>query len=379
MRRRGSALAVFLAAVVGVLIGAALVWGLLGRGSTRGGAIPVRPSLGLPPPVSKESQDAIVRAVAKVGPAVVNIRTVYAPPRESPRDRIMREMGIPSRPFPREGEGSGIIIDGQRGYVLTNAHVVKGASQVRVTLPDKRSFEARVVGGDPLSEVAVLQIKGSDLPTATLASAEKLPIGSWVIAIGNPFGFENSVTVGVLSAKDRRISDPSGVSLQDLLQTDASINPGNSGGALVDLAGDVVGIPTAMIPQAQGMGFAVSIDSAREVFEKLIQTGRMPWLGVAHRLLTPEEAKSLKVPPGKGALVLEAVRGGPAAEAGVRPMDVILRLSGRAVDSDAALQKAVRAKNAGDRVDLDIWRDGREIKLSVILGAVPMTLGPRSP
>lgn len=374
MRRRGRGAPVVLSALAGVLIGAGLVWLLVAR-EVGGGMGPVapqpRPAAGAG--VSAASQDAITRAVERVGPAVVNINTLYRPPAQTPMERMMREfMGVPSQPFPREGAGSGIIIDGKQGYVLTNAHVVKGAAKVKVTLSDERSFDAQVVGADPLSEVAVLQIKGGDLPTAELGSAADLPIGSWVIAIGNPFGFENSVTVGVLSAKERQITEPrSRVALQDLLQTDASINPGNSGGALVDLNGTVVGIPTAMIPQAQGMGFAVSIDSAKGVFEKLIRTGKMPWLGVMHHYLLPDEAKKLKVPGGKGTVVVEVVPQGPSAQAGIEPGDVILRVNGNKIDDEGALSAAVRARDAGDRIEVVVWRGGRELKLQVTLGAVP--------
>jgi serine protease Do len=308
--------------------------------------------------------------VKNVGPAVVNISTFYAPPNESPGQRIIRQfMGAPP-PFPKEGEGSGVIIDDKNGYILTNAHVVKGASKVRVGLSDKRTFDAHVAGVDPFSDIAVVQIKGSNLPVARLGSAETTPIGSWVIAIGNPFGLESSVTVGVISAKGRRVPAPSRVELQDLIQTDASINPGNSGGALVNLSGEVIGIPTAMIPQAQGLGFAIAIDSARAVFEKLIKTGKMPWLGVVHHFLSPDEAKKMKL-PGKGTLVVKIAEGGPAEKAGIRAGDVITRFDNHPIDNEKALGDAVRRRDAGDKVNVVLRRDGKEIKLSVKLGAVP--------
>jgi len=377
MRQTGRAAAVLLAGLVGVLIGAGLVWELVaGKAGPRSETVPIAAGGGLRP-VTATSENAIVSAVQRVGPAVVNISTLYAPPRESQTERFLRQfMGIPSQPFPRAGEGSGIIIDGGNGYVLTNAHVVKGAARVRVMLQDKRTFDAHVVGSDPLSEVAVVQIKGGSLPAAVLGSAAKVPIGSWVIAIGNPFGFQNSVTVGVLSAKARQIADPSGVELQDLLQTDASINPGNSGGALVDLSGEVIGIPTAMIPQAQGMGFAVSIDTAKDVAQKLIKTGKMPWLGVMHHYLLPDEAKKLKVPGGQGTLVVRVVPGGPAAQAGMQAGDVILRAGGRAISSERSLGEIIRAHNAGDKLEVEVWRKGREVKLQVTLGAVPQEISP---
>jgi len=373
VRQTGRAASVVLAGLLGALIGAGLVYALVSKQAGQAGKVGTVASAGQLRPVTTSSENAIVAAVQRVGPAVVSITALYG---ESPLERrIKRFMGIPSDPFPRRGQGSGIIIDGKRGYVLTNAHVVKGAAKVQAMLLDKRTFDARVVGADPLSDVAVVQIKGGGLPSAVLGSAAKVPIGSWVIAIGNPFGFQNSVTVGVLSARARQIRDPgSRVALQDLLQTDASINPGNSGGALVGLSGAVIGMPTAMIPQAQGMGFAVSVDSAKQVAEKLIKTGKMPWLGVEHHFLLPDEAKKLNVPEGQGTVIVGVVPGGPADRAGISQGDVILRLNGRRIDGDTALGAAVRAHNAGDRLKVVVWRDGRRMTISVTLGAVPQNL-----
>ena len=371
MRNRGSAAGAFLAALIGVLIGAGLVWMLVSR---HAGGSGVTFGAGGPGPlaqVTSSSEGAIVAAVKNVGPAVVNISTSYAPPNMSATERLMRQAFGRPQPFPKEGEGSGVIIDAKNGYILTNAHVVRGATKMRVRLADRREFDAHAVGSDAYSDVAVVQIEGDKLPAARLGNAAKVPIGSWVIAIGNPFGFQNSVTVGVISAKGRALPAPSGIELQDLIQTDASINPGNSGGALVDLSGEVIGIPTAMIPQAQGMGFAVSIDAAKDVLEKLIKTGKMPWLGVLHSYLEGEDASKLQVPGGKGALVRMVVQGGPADRAGIREGDVILKVGGRAIDGERALGAAIRAHNAGDRVDIVIWRDRREMTVKVTLGAVP--------
>jgi len=366
--QRGQALFAVLTGLLGVLVGALLVWAVVSRhpGGQGGTVAPA----GTSRPVTTSSEDAIVKAVEKVGPAVVRISTLYPPPDENPMQKMLREfMGRPVQPLPSEGEGSGIIIDGKQGYVLTNAHVVRGAAKVRVTLADKRSFDARVAGSDPLSDIAVMQIRGGNLPAAALGSAARVPIGAWVIAIGNPFGLGNSVTVGVLSAKEREIRDPaSGAMLQDLLQTDASINRGNSGGALVDLTGDVIGIPTAMIPQAQGLGFAVSIDSVKQVFEKIIETGKAPaWLGISYSFLTPGQARRLDVSGGRGALVQNVEADGPAGRGGIRRGDVILAIDGKAVDSEQALSKMIRAHNTGDRVTLTIWRLGQRVELRITL------------
>jgi len=363
-RTRGAAAAVLLAALVGVLIGAALVWVWLSKQQAPTARITVAHGEALPP-VSRQGQDAITAAVAKVGPAVVNIDTKV----------VTHGVGFLEEPFPGRGQASGTIIDGKNGYVLTNAHVVKDATQIQVTLADGRTFPAKLVGSDPLTEVAVVRIEGGrNLPQATLGSSADLPVGAWLIAIGNPFGFENSVTVGVLSARGRAVGPPRGVVLQDLMQTDASINPGNSGGALVDLNGNVVGIPTAMIPQAQGIGFAVPAEVAEQVAERLIKTGRMPWLGISHKELSPKEAASRGVPSGKGSLVMEVVPDGPADKAGIQAGDVILKVNEKRVNTAKDVGKEVRAHDAGSQITVTVWRKGREQKAEVVLGEVPQNL-----
>ena len=374
MKQHGRASSVALAGFLGVVVGAVLVWAVVRRGpapvARPGGSTPMQAQAS--PGVSVASQDAITAAVQKVGPAVANISVLFQPQQQS---QFQRRFGI--EPFPRAGQGSGVIIDGKKGYLLTNAHVVKGAQKVMVTLADGRQFEAQVVGIDPLTEVAVVKVPGDDLPQAELGSAEKLPIGSWVIAIGNPFGLENSVTVGVLSAKERQVPNPNGIALQGLLQTDASINPGNSGGALVDLSGKLVGMPTAVIPYAQGIGFAVSIDVARQIANRLIQTGKVPWLGIEHTSVTPEQAKKLGVPTGKGTVVFGVYPNGPAAQAGLEPGDLIVRVAGEVIPDEKALGGAIRAHNAGDRIEIAVIRKGREMMLTATLGAVPPDLGGR--
>ncbi len=379
MRPRGRTLLLVLAALLGIMVGAVLVLTLQRTQPTAPPSTHEQPLRPLPlAVVDTSSQDAIVAAVQKVGPAVVNISTVFLPPAEDPLERIIRRsLGIPREPFPRGGQGSGFVIDGEKGYILTNAHVVKGADRVAVLLADGRQFDAEVVGADPLTEVAVVRVRGEDLPEATLGSTEDVPIGSWVIAIGNPFGYENSVTVGVVSAKEREIEGPNNIVLDDLLQTDASINPGNSGGALVDLNGRVVGMPTAVIPFAQGMGFAVSIDVAEQVAERLIETGTMPWLGVRHRPLIPEEARQAGLPEGKGSMIFGVVPRGPAARAGLQPRDLIIRIGDRAIERRGDLSKTIRSYGAGDRVEVTVIREGREVTLPVELGAAPVDLGER--
>jgi len=380
MRNQGRVAPVALAALFGVLVGAALVYGLLsaktgGREALGVRARPEATAGTSEPAIGAETQDAVTAAVNTVGPAVVNINTIFAPPAQDPLERILRrQLGIPAQAFPRAGQGSGIIIDGGKGYVLTNAHVVKGAEKVVVSLPDGRHFDATVVGADPLTEVAVVQVSGDDLPQAQLGGAEDLPIGSWVIAIGNPFGYHNTVTVGVLSAKGRQISGDTGIALADLLQTDAAINPGNSGGALVDLNGRVVGIPTAMVPYAQGIGFAVPIDIARVVADRLIESGAMPWLGVQHRELTPEESRQLGVSEHQGTMILGLVPDGPASQAGLRVGDLIVAIDGQKTERSDELTRIIREHAPGDKVEVTVIRNGREVKVPVKLGAVPTEL-----
>ena len=374
MMRPGKASPVALAAFLGVVIGAALVWMV-----ARPAPAPVAGPRGGPsvqtqtaPAVSAASQDAITAAIGKVGPAVVNISVLFQPTRQ---ELIERAFGM--QPSPRGGQGSGVIIDGEQGYILTNAHVVKGAQKVMVTMASGRQLEAHVVGVDPLTEVAVVKVPGGGLPEAVLGSAAKLPIGSWVIAIGNPYGLENSVTVGVLSAKERQIPGPGGSSLDGLLQTDASINPGNSGGALVDLEGNLIGIPTAVIPYAQGIGFAVSVDVAKQMADRLIQTGKAPWLGIQHGEVLPEQAKRLGLPSGKGTVVFGVSPNGPAAQAGIRPGDLIVAVGGQPVADSRELGNAIRSHNAGEQVEIKLVRQGREMAVSVTIGAVPPNLGGR--
>ncbi|MFB3880232.1 MAG: S1C family serine protease [Armatimonadota bacterium] len=374
MKRHGRASSAALAGFLGVVVGAALVWGVARRlpvSAAKPGAAPAAQTT-TGPAVSVASEDAITAAVQKVGPAVANISVLFEPTRQ---DMMARAFGM--QPSPRAGQGSGVIIDRQNGYILTNAHVVKGAQRVAVTLADGRQFEAHVVGMDPLTEVAVVKVSGDDLPQAELGSAESMPIGSWVIAIGNPFGLENSVTVGVLSAKERQVPNPDGIALQGMLQTDASINPGNSGGALVDLNGKLIGMPTAVIPYAQGIGFAVSIDVAKQIADRLIQTGKVPWLGIEHKSVTPEEAKRYGVPSGKGTVVFGVYPNGPAAQAGLMPGDLIVRVAGQAIADEKGLGNAIRAHNAGDRIEIIVVRKGKEMTLTATLGAVPPNLGRR--
>jgi serine protease Do len=352
------------AALVGCLFGVVMTALALGPGEA-GLAAPAY-ARGVAP----ESQDAIISSIRKVGPAVVNINVMLRPPEQPALPPAFRQFF--EEPFPRQGQASGVIIDAQ-GHVLTNNHVVQDARLVQVTLADGRTFKASTVGTDPLSDIAVVRIAEDKLPVAELGTSADKPIGSWVIAIGNPFGYENTATVGVLSARDRNLRASTGVTLDHLLQTDAAINPGNSGGALVDLEGKVIGIPTAIIGYAQGIGFAISAENARKAAEQLIATGRVshPWLGIAYAPVTAQVQQEMKLASAKGVVVVQVVPGSPADQAGVKPRDVIVRVGKREVTEADTLLEAVRAVKVGEKLPLTIIRDGREMDISVTIGERP--------
>jgi serine protease Do len=334
----------------------------------------ISPSTGSEPQgVNETTEDAITSAAEKVNPAVVFIDTTYQTTQQSDRFNFPGYFTYPQQQ-PQEGQGSGVIVDGANGYVLTNNHVVKNAVAIKVTLLDGRTFTGSVVGTDSLADIAVVKIDSSNLPEAKLAENANLKVGSWAIAIGNPYGFENSVTVGVVSALDRTISDPdSGNPLMDLIQTDAAINPGNSGGALVNIKGEVIGINTAIIESAQGIGFAVDIDAARRSFQDIIAHGKVTraWMGITFAQVTEEIAKQLNVTQASGALVGSVSVGGPAAKAGLLADDVIQAADGTPIIKAEELRQLIFSKQAGDTLSLTVWRNGQTLNLTVTLGEMP--------
>jgi serine protease Do len=265
------------------------------------------------------------------------------------------------------GQGSGFIISDD-GYILTNNHVVGGADEIEVKLQDGRTLEAKLIGTDEKSDVAVIKVEGSDLPHLDLGSSEDLEIGEWVIAVGNPFGLSATLTVGVVSAKGRAnmgITD-----YEDFIQTDAAINPGNSGGPLLNINGDVVGINTAIYSRSggyMGIGFAIPIQMALKIKEQLIQYGevRRSKIGVLIQELTPEVAAQLKAPAQRGAIVAEVLPDGPAERAGLRAGDVVLEINGQPLDSSADLRNRVSLTSPDTEVNLKVWREGRALEVSV--------------
>ena len=319
--------------------------------------------------------------VQSYGPAVVNVsvraegRTAARralPPGMDEDNPLFRHFGVPMNPQGApavRGEGSGFIVSAD-GVILTNAHVVDGADRVTVKLTDRREFEARVLGADKKSDVAVLKIEATDLPVVKIGEPSSLEVGEWVVAIGAPFGFENSVTAGIVSAKGRTLPDDGYV---PFIQTDVAVNPGNSGGPLFNLRGEVVGINSQIYSRSggyQGVSFAIPIDVAMDVGQQLQANGRVTRgrLGVGIQEVDQALAKSFGLERPRGALVASVEQGGPAAEAGVQEGDVILSFDGRAIDSAGALPATVAGAKPGKKVELEVWRDRAPRKLSVKLG-----------
>jgi serine protease Do len=297
------------------------------------------------------------------------------PPGLAERFGMPPGMGFQGQTPPRQGAGSGFIID-KAGTVLTNNHVVQDADVVRVKLDDGRAFDAEVLGRDPLTDVALLKMKGApgNLPAVPLGDSDALRVGDAVMAIGNPFGLASSVSAGILSARARDIhAGP----YDEFLQTDAAINPGNSGGPLFNMQGEVVGMNTAIIGGATGIGFAVPSNLIRNLLSQLQETGvvRRGWLGLSVQDLTPEIARALGVEATKGAVVAGLNRGGPGARAGLREEDIITAVEGKPVDSAGALTRAVALLKPDSRVKVELLRGGKPQSLEVTLGTRPAMEG----
>lgn len=332
----------------------------------------------------------VAEIVEDVSPAVVNIDTETMVTRSMapfPDDPIFREFFGEqfekfNRTTPMRGKGSGFIVTDD-GYILTNNHVVEGADKITVTLSSGDVHTAEIIGSDPTFDLAVIRIDADDLPVLELGDSDAVRVGEWVIAIGNPFGFESSVTVGVVSAKNRSVRARN-LNFDGFLQTDAAINPGNSGGPLLNLDGRVVGINTAIIPYAQGIGFAVPVNMARQIMDDLLKYGkvRRGWLGVRVQPLTRDFAEAYGLESEEGAVIGDVVQGSPADRAGLRRGDVVISLAGKPVRDYRDLVVAVRQHLAGDRIEMQIIREGRKMKISAKLttspGSVPAEEGSES-
>ena len=273
--------------------------------------------------------------------------------------RFYQDMPRSPEQFKRQGTGSGVIISAD-GYIVTNHHVVEGAEEVLVTLADQREFKAQVVGRDPKTDLAVLKVETKEkLPVATLGDSEALRVGDWVIAIGNPFGFTHTVTAGIVSAKDRVIGAGP---YDDFIQTDASINPGNSGGPLFNTRGEVVGINTAIVPQGQGIGFAIAVNTAKPLIPQLVSKGEVTrgYLGVNIQSITPELTRALALEDRQGALVTDVMPGTPAEKAGLKRGDVIVAFNGKEVNSSRDLPPMVAHMPVGQEATITVLRQGKQ-------------------
>ncbi len=320
----------------------------------------------------------VARIVKKVAPAVVNI-DIEAMVRQSaspfPDDPFFREFFGDSftREVPMRGKGSGFIVTDD-GYILTNNHVIDGPGDIKieVTLSGGRTYPARVIGKDPTFDLAVIKIDAKNLPTVPLGDSDLVEVGEWAIAIGSPFGFESSVTVGVISAKNRSVRARD-LNFDGFLQTDAAINPGNSGGPLLNLEGEVVGINTAIIPYAQGIGFAVPVNMARQIMDDLVKYGKVNrgWLGVYLQPLTKEFATAYGIDTGDGAVVGDVIKGSPADRSGIVRGDVIIEMGGQKIKDHRDVVVGIRQHLAGDKVDFVVLHKGSRKKIQVTLSGVP--------
>jgi serine protease Do len=326
-------------------------------------------------------EEAFTAVADRATPSVVNVSTVPkrgAASEESP-ERFREFFGEEFyerffRRRPREearASGSGVIVD-PKGYILTNNHVIENAQDINVRLSDGRKFTAKLVGRDPKTDLAVLKVDASGpLPAAELGDSDQLRVGQWAIAIGNPFGLDRTVTVGIISATARtRV----GVTqYENFIQTDASINPGNSGGPLLNLDGKVIGVNTAIVAAGQGIGFSIPINQAKDVMRQLIAGGRVVrgWLGIAIQDVTDELAATFGVKEREGVLVADVMKGGPAEAAGMKPGDVIVELDGGPIKEVPELQRRVAGVAPGGLVRLTVMRDKKPVRLHVKIGEMP--------
>ncbi len=322
------------------------------------------------------------------GKAVVSISTVKKAKRLGPQNgmpdeqlEMLRRFGFP---FPfgdfngpgmtpeRRGQGSGFIID-PNGVILTNNHVVDGADEVTVHLTDKREFKAKVLGADPKTDIAVIKIEGKDLPVVKLGKSENVKVGEWVAAIGAPFGLDNTVTAGIVSAKSRNLPDEQFV---PFIQTDVAVNPGNSGGPLFNMKGEVIGINSQIFSTSggfMGLSFAIPIDLAVQIKDELMKNGKVSRgrLGILMQQLTPELAKSFNLKDAKGALIAQIEKDGPADKAGLRDGDIVVEYNGKRIADIRELSQTVASTKPGAKVKVKAMREGKPVSLVIVVGEMP--------
>jgi len=337
---------------------------------------------------AKDWRSGFVEVANKVKPSVVAIRSermVTAGPgfgedffKGSPFEDFFKQHGGPPVKRKQMGEGSGVIVDG-KGYILTNDHVVAGAEKITIHLFDGRELKGTVRGTDPRTDLAVVHVEAADLPVAVLGDSDKIQVGEWAIAVGSPFGLEETVTVGVISAKGR--SGLGTGTYEDFLQTDASINPGNSGGPLVNIDGDVIGINAMIIQPGQGIGFAIPINLAKTIMQELIKTGKVvrPWVGIGLQDITPDLMKFFNLKEKEGALISQVYSGSPAERVGLKVGDVVIEVDGVKIKSSQDVVHEVLKKKVGQKVNLVILRGGKRLEISVTTAQMPEKIGERGP
>jgi serine protease Do len=372
---------VLIAVAASCFVAGAVVTGILDL--TPHGAAESEPSADLE--ALRRIGEGFSQVVKEVSPSVVNVRVSkevkmrHPSTGESPFDffgdsPFGKFFEWPEgEDFLQQGSGSGVIVSTD-GYILTNNHVIEGADEITVFYGDGERYDAKVVGTDPRTDLAVIKIDGKDFPAAKLGDSDKIEVGEWVLAVGNPFELQNTVTAGIISARGR--SNVGLADYEDFIQTDAAINPGNSGGPLVNLDGEVVGINTAIATRTggnMGIGFAIPINMAKQIMAQLIKTGKVTrgWLGVYIQPVTPELKNQFKLKSTDGALVADVTGGGPAEKAGLKRGDVIVEYQGEQIKDINHLRNLVAVTEVGATADVKVMRDGREKTIKVKAGELP--------
>ncbi|HEY6483923.1 MAG TPA: DegQ family serine endoprotease [Steroidobacteraceae bacterium] len=343
-------------------------------------SLPVRS--GIPPAVGDTPVPSLSPMIKKVSPAIVNIATRGTVHEKGPQNPLLddpffrRFFDVPQDSAPRDrpfqSAGSGVIFDAKKGYIVTNAHVVENATEITVTLQDGRDVKADIVGSDEPSDVAVLKVKTDNLVQIPLGDSAKVEVGDFVVAIGNPFGLQHTVTSGIISGLSRSGINPDGY--EDFIQTDASINPGNSGGALVNLKGELIGINTAILSRSGGnigIGFAIPVNMAHSVMDQLVRYGSVKrgLLGVSMYTVTADIAQSLGLANAQGALVSQVVEGSPAEKAGIHTGDVITSVNGQPVKSNGELRNAIGLMRVGDAIQIGLVREGKPLRVTATIAS----------
>lgn len=374
--------------LLGILIGG-LAFYTLGKITGHQGAYlpyPISPDV---PRQIIETSRAFSEIVSAVSPSVVNISTTKVLRRDTdsfPEDpffdffRPFHDFRIPKK-WKEQSLGSGVVVSPD-GYIITNNHVVEKSDEIKVTLLDKRSFRGRIVGADPKTDIAIVKIDASNLPTIPWGDSEQLQVGEFVLAIGNPYGLSHTVTMGIISAVGR--ANVGVADYEDFIQTDAAINPGNSGGPLVNIKGELIGINTAIFSKTggyQGIGFAVPSNMVRPIMSQLIQKGKIirGWLGVTIQELTPELSQKFGLEKSKGALVSDVAKGSPADKGGIMRGDIILEFNGKEVKDVGNLRNMVAQSKVGSDVSIKILRSGKEYTVRLVIAELPREVAEAVP